>query len=162
MRGAELQRACTQLRAAGNGRITAATLRQSLVTNEVKYAARLEGRDQAIQLEMRHAVGRPLSELTFQSHGHYLAADYESGVRQAWETLQDVADSKFPRSSQKGRFPALATLPRSPKVFVTDTWQVDGIRVEIGILAASLYGEPALTYAAVLKVTNIAAQPKVQ
>jgi hypothetical protein len=129
------------------------------VTNEVKYPAHLAGRDQTIQLEMRYTVGRPLRELTFQSHGHYLAADYESAVRQAWETLQDVADSKFVRATKKGQFPPLAALSGSPKVFVTDTWEVDGIRIEIGIQAATLYGEPAMTYAAVLKVTNLAAGP---
>ena len=159
MRGAELQRASTQLRAAGQGKITAAILRQWLVTNGVKYPARLADRDNAIRLDMRCVVGRPLQELTFQSHEYYPAAEYESVVKPVWETLQDVADSKFARTTKKSEFPPLASIQKSGKVFVSDTWDVDGIRVEVGILAGTFYEELTLKYTAVLKVTNLAGLP---
>jgi hypothetical protein len=157
MKGAELQKASSQLRAAG--KITAALVRQSLVTNGVKYPARLAGRDHAIRLVMRFALGQPLRELTFQSHEYYPAAEYESAVKPVWETLQDVADSKFPRTTKKGDFPPLTSLHNATAVFVSDAWEVDNIRVELGILARTLYGEPALKYAAALKVTDLAALP---
>jgi hypothetical protein len=154
MKGAELQKASTQLRAVGQGKITAATLRQWLVTNGVKHPARLAERDHAIRLEMRYTVGQPLSQLVFQSHGYYPAAEYESVVKPAWETLQDVADSKFDRVTRKAQFPPLTSVRKSGKAFVSDTWEVDRIRVEIGIHAVAFYGEPAMRYAAVLTVTD--------
>ena len=157
MKGAELHKATAQLRA--SGKVTAALLRQSLVTNGVKYPARLAGRDHAIRLVMRYAVGQPLRELTFQPLEYYPAAEYESVVKPVWETLQDVADSKFPRTTKRGVFPPLASLHNSRTAFVSDAWEVDNIRVELGILARTLYGEPALKYTAALKVTDLAALP---
>jgi hypothetical protein len=65
MKGAELQKASAQLRAGAKGGITAATLRQSLVNDGMKRAARLADRDDAVRLEMRYAPGRPLDEITF-------------------------------------------------------------------------------------------------
>jgi hypothetical protein len=162
MRGAELQRASTQLRAAGQGKFTAAILRQWLVTNGVKHPARLADRDHAIRLDMRCAVGRPLYELTFQSHEYYPAAEYESVVKPVWETLQDVADSKFARTTKRGEFPPFVSIQKLGKIFVSDTWEVDNIRVEVGILAGTFYGDPTLKYTAVLKVTDLAALPSAQ
>lgn len=157
MKGAELQHAGTRLRTAGW--ITAATLRQGLVTNGVKHPALFAERDHTIRLEMRHAVGRPLREITFQTHGHYTAAEYESMVKPAWETLQDVADSKFTRPAKKGKFPPRSSVPPTGKLLVSDIWQVEGVRVEVGILATAIYGEPTITYSAVLKVTDLTALP---
>src|SRR5580698_6389482 len=93
-----------------------------------------------IRFGMRYAVGQPLRELTFQPHEYYPAAEYESVVKPVWETLQDVADSKFLRTTKRGEFPPLSSLQNSGSVFVTDTWEVVSTRVELGILARALYG----------------------
>lgn len=155
MKGAHLHKASTQLRVAGQGKITAALLRQSLVTNGVKTPGHLAHRDHAIRLDMRYSVGRPLHELTFQTHQYYPAAEYESALRPVWETLQDIADSKFARTTKKAVFPSLAAIRKSGKVFVSDTWQAAGVRVELGILAGTFYGDPTPKYAAMLKVTGL-------
>jgi hypothetical protein len=85
-----------------------------------------------------------------------VAAEYDSAVKQAWETLQDVAESKFTRTKSKGEFPPIDALDKTGKVFVTDTWETDGVRVEVGVRAGVFYGDPTLKYSAVLEATDLA------
>jgi hypothetical protein len=160
MLGPQIEKAFTKLRTSSGGSITAATLRQSLVVNGANAKKALfAARDSALPLEVRYAPGHPLSTMTFQSHVLSPAGEYETTVKQAWETLQDVAESKFKRDTRRGAFPPIGAIDSSGKIVVTDTWEVDGIRIELGVRGGTLYGDPAMKYTAVLKVTDLAASP---
>ena len=151
---------CATARAQSRSDITAETLRRGLLINGTKYPAQLADRDAAIRLAMHFPSGHPLREMTFQSQVFSPATEYDSVVRLAfWETLQDIGDSKFPHKEKKGEFPRLSSIDTKGKVLVTDTWEANGARVEVGIVGGILYGEPTVKYGAVLKVTDLLAQP---
>jgi hypothetical protein len=159
MQGPDLQAAIARLRAFESGLITGATLRRGLVLDGLRFPATLAARDRSLRLEMRIAPGRPLGEITFQSHPSQPVEAYDSTVKAAWESLQDIADSKFSRKTKKGTFPRLSEIRQPGKLLVTDTWEIEGVRIEAGVIGTPFYGAPTMQYAAALRVTDLSDLP---
>lgn len=155
MIGAQLQKAGAQLRGPNHGAITAEMLRRGLLVNGTKYPAQLAERDATIRLATYFPSGHPLREITFQSQVFSPATEYNSVVKAAWETLRDIGDSKFMRKAKKAEFPRIEFIDTGGKLFVTDNWEANGARVEVGIAGRVLYGEPGVKYGAVLKLKDL-------
>lgn len=100
-----------------------------------------------------------LKWVTIGSNGKS-AQEYDGVLKQVWENFQDLGDCKFKRVGEKGVMPKIDGFGDQAEL-VTDTWEVEGVRIELSIhcIDPSKYPEAAPGapyYSAVLKATEIA------
>jgi hypothetical protein len=136
---------------------TAATARKYFVTNANRFAPRLEAKDSSIAVVMETkpahpGVEGPVSEISVSS-AKQPAATFSS-LKEAWEVFQDIGDCKLQRVGPRGQFSRMEDIALGADV-VTDTWEGEGIRIELLLRAVADPANPDTQYETVLRATEI-------
>lgn len=166
MKGEALSKAQTQLSRdmayAHLAPLTAATVRQFFIVKGKRFTGRLEAKDSTIPvaMEMKPRGAEqgmiPVAEIAVVSKKQP-APSFEE-LKIAWEVFQDIGDCKLPRKGSRGTFPAMDAVGAGREV-ITDTWEGEGIRIELLVKSVADPVLPDPSYMAVLRATEAATQP---
>lgn len=138
---------------------TAAVARKYFVSNGSKFTPRLAAKDTSvpatIETKPAHpAQEGPLTEVSVVSDKQ--SASTYGDAKVAWEVFQDIGSCKLSRVGNAGVFPALEQFGGTAQDIVTDTWEGEGVRIELVMRAAADPVTTAMQYFAVLRATEIA------
>lgn len=64
--------------------------------------------------------------------------EYESSTKARWQILQDICDAKFTRVGPKGVYPAKEGFSEEVTKILTDTWETEGVRIELYVQTGTL------------------------
>ena len=136
-----------------------ADARRNFVTSGVLRVARDPAFEQACRVSVAYQAEPFVNRVTVASGGQP-ADRYDSYVQSVWDNFQDLADAKFRRVGEKGTFPGIEKLGSETKEVVTDTWEMEGIRIELMVVyrdpIPQLVNPGPPTYWSVLRATEIA------
>lgn len=111
--------------------IDAADVRSHFVVSGTKTAPKVTTKDAAVgTVQVTFRAEPVVTEVEAMSTARPTIAEGAT-ARAAWEVFQDIADAKFTRVGKKGEYPAPETFNETTKEVVTDTWESEGIRIEL-------------------------------
>jgi hypothetical protein len=145
-----------------NKMVNTAEIRKGFVSNGTIRIGRNTSADSANQVFVTFKA-EPFVNQVSASTKWGRAESFNTYVKQAWENLQDIGDSKFKRIGEKGVFPPIENINPANKEVVTDTWEMEGIRIELLVTYSDPATQPGATaisgppsYNAILRATEIA------
>ncbi|HSI10710.1 MAG TPA: hypothetical protein VK961_01640 [Chthoniobacter sp.] len=112
--------------------LTAADVRKQFVTTGAMRISRVSAADTSYPVYLAYEASPVLTTLVISSQGQG-AAGYSSALKAAWEDFQDIGDCKFHRVGAKGILPPIESLSVANPDVITDTWQMEGVRVELSV-----------------------------
>lgn len=110
-----------------------------------------------------HAYKEPaLTSVQVVSHRNP-SEEYDTATKEGWQIFKDICDSKFSRVGASGVYPAKDAFSDTVFNIVTDTWETEGVRVELSVQTGTLISAAEKGYNAVLiarPIATISAPPK--
>lgn len=139
--------------------ITAEVLRKHFLYTGTRPGTpgKLAGKDNMLKLRIDYKCQPKLTEVSFRDRQVHPAGEWDMAIKETWELLRDVCESKFQRPPHAipGEWPTMDSLPESGFT-ATDKWEYEGIKIELGIQAypaRSAVGDSSRAVV-VLKATN--------
>lgn len=138
--------------------LTAGEVRKNLLYVGTKRPGKLQDRDDAVLLVVAlRTEGHKVNAVEFRDTISRTSGEWDTAMKDLWLQLRDICDSKFERPPRAvwGQWPEKETLP-AIGFTATDTWEYEGIKVELGLMSlppasAENRGVPAVV---LLRATN--------
>ncbi len=137
----------------------AGEVRQSLLYEGTKTPGKLTASDNEWEIWVDLHFDRPkMAVIDVRGMKPGTPADWDTKIKDLWLQFRDICDCKFertPRNSPPGLWPEIEKI-QGPQFIVTDSWEYEGIKVELGLLPLADY-EVKAGYAparVALRVTN--------
>lgn len=137
--------------------LTPAVLRKELLYAGTKAPGQLIDKDAGLllRIDFRFSASGKMNVVEFRDRTARTAPEWDTTVKDSWLQFRDVCDSKFSRAAntKPGEWPVMDALP--PEGFTaTDTWEYEGVKVELGLLSSAKVPDSAARAAVMLRVTN--------